>query len=182
MITDRDIVINASRLVTIQTLTTVGELAQGSIDNVDANASVADMLTIMEAYQVRRLPVVDQHRLIGIVSEADIVQHLPQHAIADFVQAICAPAASGSRPSLTGRAGVGGSQWTRRRHRRSETDAQLGGGSPERGCRASQGVLVHHYPDEEVWGVEITTPDGGFESEVCDTLEEAKQYCERARR
>ncbi len=30
---------------------------------------------------------------IGIVSEADIARHLPEHAIAQFVKAICAPPA-----------------------------------------------------------------------------------------
>lgn len=33
--------------------------------------------------------------------------------------------------------------------------------------------------DEEVWGVEITTPNGGMDTTVCDTIEEAKEYCER---
>jgi hypothetical protein len=32
--------------------------------------------------------------------------------------------------------------------------------------------------DEWGWGVEITDPDGGVVYEVCDTIEEAKQYCE----
>ncbi|HEX9095558.1 MAG TPA: hypothetical protein VF990_05585 [Candidatus Dormibacteraeota bacterium] len=32
--------------------------------------------------------------------------------------------------------------------------------------------------DEEVWGVEITDPDGGVMTEVCDSIEEAKEFCE----
>ena len=49
------------------------------------------MLTVMEEHQVRRLPVIEEHRLVGIVSEADIARHLPEHALAQFVKAICAP-------------------------------------------------------------------------------------------
>ena len=30
---------------------------------------------------------------------------------------------------------------------------------------------------DEYW-VEITDPDGGYESEICLTIEEAKQFCE----
>lgn len=45
----------------------------------------------MEEHKVRRLPVIDNHRLVGIVSEADIARHLPEHAIADFAKAICSP-------------------------------------------------------------------------------------------
>jgi CBS domain-containing protein len=47
----------------------------------------------MEEHQVRRLPVIENHRLVGIVSEADIARHLPEHEIAQFVKAICSPAA-----------------------------------------------------------------------------------------
>ena len=69
------------------------ELAQGSTYHVDADASIEEMLNVMEEHQVRRLPVIDNHRLVGIVSEADIARHLSEHAIAQFVKAICAPPA-----------------------------------------------------------------------------------------
>ena len=74
-----------------------GELAQGSTYHVDAGASIEEMLTAMEEHQVRRLPVIDNHRLVGIVSEADIARHLPEHAIAEFVKAICSQSAISSR-------------------------------------------------------------------------------------
>ena len=53
----------------------------------------------MEEHQVRRLPVIENHRLLGIVSEADIARHLPEQAIAQFVKAICAPQAITSHES-----------------------------------------------------------------------------------
>ena len=73
--------------------TTVGQLAQGNTYHVDAEADIQEMLNVMEEHQVRRLPVIDDHRLVGIVSEADIARHLPEHAIVQFVKAICAPQA-----------------------------------------------------------------------------------------
>ncbi len=36
------------------------------------------------------LPVIDNHRLVGMISEADLARHLPEQAIAEFVEAICA--------------------------------------------------------------------------------------------
>ena len=51
------------------------------------------MLSVIEEHQVRRLPVIENHRLLGLVSEADIARHLPEQAIAQFVKAICAPQA-----------------------------------------------------------------------------------------
>ena len=93
MITDRDIVIKCIAAGLDPTATTAGELAQGSTYHVDAGASMEEMLTVMEEHQVRRLPVIDEHRLVGMVSEADIARHLPEHAIAEFVKAICSPMA-----------------------------------------------------------------------------------------
>lgn len=92
MMTDRDIVIKCIAAGDDPNTTAAGELAQGSTYHVDADATIEDMLNVME-HQVRRLPVIDNHRLVGIVSEADITRHLPEHAIAQFVKAICAPQA-----------------------------------------------------------------------------------------
>lgn len=93
MITDRDIVIKCIAAGHDPNTATAGELAQGSTYYVDADASIEQMLNVMEEHQVRRLPVIDDHRLIGMVSEADIARHLPEYAIAQFVKAICAPQA-----------------------------------------------------------------------------------------
>lgn len=93
MITDRDIVIKCVAASHDPSTTTVDELAQGSTYHVDARASIEEMLNVMEEHQVRRLPVIENHRLVGIVSEADIARHLPEHAIAQFIKAICSPRA-----------------------------------------------------------------------------------------
>lgn len=96
MITDRDIVVKCLAAGKDPSATTAGELAQGSAYHVDAGAGIEEMLNVMEEHQVRRLPVIENHRLVGIISEADIARHLPEHAIADFVKAICAPQAISS--------------------------------------------------------------------------------------
>jgi CBS domain-containing protein len=96
MITDRDIVIKCIAAGRDPNTVTAGELAQGTPYHVDAGASVEEMLNVMEEHQVRRLPVIDNHRLVGIVSEADIARHLPEYAIAEFVKAICSQSAIAS--------------------------------------------------------------------------------------
>lgn len=93
MLTDRDIVVKGLAEGLDPNTTTAGELARNSVYFVDVNASIPDMLNTMEEHQVRRLPVIEGHRLVGIVTEADIARHLPEHAIVQFVKAICAPAA-----------------------------------------------------------------------------------------
>jgi len=93
MLTDRDIVINGVAAGLDLATTTAGQLAQRNTYYVDADANIQEMLNVMEEHQVRRLPVIDNHRLVGIVSEADIARHLPEHAIVRFIRAICAPQA-----------------------------------------------------------------------------------------
>ena len=42
----------------------------------------------MKDHGVRRLPVIDGHDLVGIVSQADVARHLPEGAVGDLVEAI----------------------------------------------------------------------------------------------
>ncbi|MDH6194016.1 CBS domain-containing protein [Mycobacterium frederiksbergense] len=93
VITDRDIVIKCIAAGNDPSSTTAGELAGGTPYHVGADANIQEMLMMMEEYQVRRLPVIENHRLVGIVSEADIARNLPDHEIAQFVKAICSPKA-----------------------------------------------------------------------------------------
>lgn len=93
MITDRDIVVKCLAAEKDPATTTVGSLAQGKTYHVNGDASIQEMLDVMEEHQVRRLPVIEDHRLVGIVSEADIARSLPEHEIALFVKAICSPKA-----------------------------------------------------------------------------------------
>ena len=93
MITDRDIIIKCLAAGKDAATTTAGELAQGSTCHINCDADIQEMLNVMEEHQVRRLPVIENHRLVGIVSEADIAAHLPEHQIAQFVKAICSPKA-----------------------------------------------------------------------------------------
>jgi CBS domain-containing protein len=96
MLTDRDIVVKGLAAGLDPNTTTAGELARDSVYYVDVNASIQEMLNVMEEHQVRRLPVMENDRLVGIVTEADIARHLPEHAIVQFVKAICSPVAIAS--------------------------------------------------------------------------------------
>lgn len=93
MLTDRDIVVKGLAAGLDPNTTTAGELARDSVYYVDVDASISEMLNVMEEHQVRRLPVMENDRMVGIVTEADIARHLPEHAIVQFVRAICSPAA-----------------------------------------------------------------------------------------
>ena len=44
----------------------------------------------MEDHRIRRLPVIEARRLVGMISEADVARNLPDESVAEFVETICA--------------------------------------------------------------------------------------------
>lgn len=86
IITDRDVVVKCIAEGHDPTTMTAGDLAQGEIFWVDAEAGEDDVLRMMEMRHVRRLPVLDEHRLVGIISEVDVARCLPDEKVAHFVE------------------------------------------------------------------------------------------------
>jgi CBS domain-containing protein len=88
IITDRDIVIKCLAEGGNPANTTAGSLCEGKPVTIGADDPLEEVLSTMGEYQVRRLPVIDGHRLIGITSEADIARNAPDPDVADTVQAV----------------------------------------------------------------------------------------------
>jgi CBS domain-containing protein len=42
----------------------------------------------MEEHRIRRLPVIEEHELVGMISEADLATHLPEAKIAEFASQV----------------------------------------------------------------------------------------------
>jgi CBS domain-containing protein len=95
VVTDRDIVVKCIAAGGDPTSTKVSELAEGKPVTIGADDSVDEALRTMKDHGVRRLPVIDGHDLIGMVSQADIAKNLPEEKVGDLVEAISA--APGSR-------------------------------------------------------------------------------------
>jgi CBS domain-containing protein len=90
MITDRDIVTKCIANGADPATMTAGQLAQGMTVTVDSATDVGEVLHVMEEHQIRRLPVIDSHRLVGMITEADLARHLPEQSVGHFVEAVCA--------------------------------------------------------------------------------------------
>ncbi len=90
IITDRDIVIKCVAAGGDPATVTAGDLAQGRPVTIAAAADVSEVLAVMEEHRIRRLPVIESHRLVGMISEADLARNLPDQAVAEFVESICA--------------------------------------------------------------------------------------------
>jgi CBS domain-containing protein len=88
MLTDRDIVVKGLATGKDPAETKAGEFAQGKPVTIGADDSLDEALRTMAEHKVRRLPVIDGHDLVGIVSVKDIVENLPDPKAGDLMQAI----------------------------------------------------------------------------------------------
>jgi CBS domain-containing protein len=88
IITDRDIVVHAIAEGKDPSTTTAGELARGTPVWVKADADEKEVLKLMEEHKIRRLPVIEDHRLVGMISEADLATHLEGKKVAQFTGAV----------------------------------------------------------------------------------------------
>jgi CBS domain-containing protein len=92
MLTDRDIVIKVIAQGMDPASTTAGQLAQGKPVTIGADDSIDELVRTMADHQVKRLPVIDGHRLVGVVTEADVAGNAPQEKVIDLVKAVYAGA------------------------------------------------------------------------------------------
>lgn len=90
MVTDRDIVVKCVAKGGDPASITVSALAEGKPVTIGADDSVEEALRTMIAHHVRRLPVIDGHDLVGMVSQADVARNLPEERVGDLVEAISA--------------------------------------------------------------------------------------------
>jgi CBS domain-containing protein len=72
MITDRDITTRVVAESAAPETTSVGDVYSRDLISVEPDNGLDDALQLMARHQVRRLPVVENGRLVGMVAQADI--------------------------------------------------------------------------------------------------------------
>ena len=72
MITDRDIATRVVAEAADPMKTSVGDVYSRDLITVEPDKDLEEALQLMARHQVRRLPVVENGRLVGIVAQADI--------------------------------------------------------------------------------------------------------------
>ena len=85
MLTDRDIVIKCVAEGTSPSSVRAGQFAEGKPVTVGADDSAEVVLDTMAKHQVRRLPVIDGHQLVGVVAQADVARALPDRKVGDLL-------------------------------------------------------------------------------------------------
>lgn len=90
ILTDRDIVVGCVAMGHDPSKITAGDLAQGTPRWIDSGAGVDEVLQEMKGHQIRRLPVIEDKRLVGMISEADLAAHLSDDQMSAWVESVYA--------------------------------------------------------------------------------------------
>ncbi|HEV7774204.1 MAG TPA: CBS domain-containing protein [Conexibacter sp.] len=90
MLTDRDIVVKVLAKGRDPASTRAGELGAGDQQTITIGAedSVEEVLRTMAEHRVRRLPVIDGKRLVGIVAQADVARNIEDSQVGQLVESI----------------------------------------------------------------------------------------------
>jgi CBS domain-containing protein len=91
MIADRDITTRVVAEAADLGRTSVGDVCSRDVISVEADNDHEEAVKLMARHQVRRLPVVENGRLIGIVAQADIALTGNEEKTGELVEAISAP-------------------------------------------------------------------------------------------
>jgi CBS domain-containing protein len=91
LVTDRDLVVRVLAEGRDPQSTTVGEIASSDVVTVSPDSSLDEALQVLARNQVRRVPVVDGERLVGILAQADIARHADEVQTGEVVEEISKP-------------------------------------------------------------------------------------------
>lgn len=90
MLTDRDIVTKVLAAGNDPAQVRAGELGQGDgqTATIGADDSLEEVLRTMADHQVRRLPVIDGKKLVGIIAQADVARNYDETRVGELIEAI----------------------------------------------------------------------------------------------
>jgi len=91
MITDRDITMRVVAEAADPNATSVEDVYSRDLISVEPDNDLEEALGLMARHQIRRLPVVEDGRLVGIVAQADIALSENETKTGELVEAISAP-------------------------------------------------------------------------------------------
>jgi CBS domain-containing protein len=90
-VTDRDITVRVVAEGRDPESTTVREIASTDVVSVEPQQDLSEALRLMAEHQVRRLPVVENDRVVGIVAQADVAREADDAQTGELVEEISKP-------------------------------------------------------------------------------------------
>jgi CBS domain-containing protein len=91
VVTDRDLVVEVVAAGKAPEKTKLIDLVHGEAVTIGADDSIDEAIATMKDHKVRRLPVIDGDKLVGMLSQADIARACSPEQVGDLVAAISEP-------------------------------------------------------------------------------------------
>lgn len=90
-LTDRDIAIKVVAEGRDPQTTTVLDVASKALVTIEPNEDLDEALKLMAQHQLRRIPVVDGARLVGVIAQADVAREAKPKTTGELVEEISEP-------------------------------------------------------------------------------------------
>jgi CBS domain-containing protein len=90
-VTDRDIAVRLVAEGGDPKTVTVREIASNDPITVDPQEDLAEALRLMASHRVRRLPVVEDGRIVGVLAQADVADEAKAKKVGQMVEEISKP-------------------------------------------------------------------------------------------
>jgi CBS domain-containing protein len=90
-LTDRDIVVRVVAEGKDPQTVTAREVASTDLVTIDPQQDLDEALQLMASKQVRRLPVVEEGRLVGVLAQADVAREAKEKQTGQLVEDISQP-------------------------------------------------------------------------------------------
>ncbi len=88
IVTDRDIVVKCIAEGGDPSTATVGSIASEMVYTVGPDDQIENALSVMEDHQVRRLPIVENGKLVGMLAQADVARTMSEPRVGEVVEEI----------------------------------------------------------------------------------------------
>jgi|SRR5215218_4136015 len=88
IVTDRDIVVKCIAESGDPSTATVGSIASEMVYTVGPDDQIENALSVMEDHQVRRLPIVENGKLVGMLAQADVARTMSEPRVGEVVEEI----------------------------------------------------------------------------------------------
>ncbi|QSB06087.1 CBS domain-containing protein [Natronoglycomyces albus] len=88
MVTDRDLVLKVMAAGKNPAECSVSELSNGQLVYAKADDTVDTVISTLTAHQIRRLPIIDEGTLVGMIAISDLARHLDDRRLGELVEAV----------------------------------------------------------------------------------------------
>jgi CBS domain-containing protein len=88
IVTDRDIVVKCIADGGDPSTATAGSIASEMVYTVGPDDQIENALSVMEDHQVRRLPIVENGKLVGMLAQADVARTMSEPRVGEVVEEI----------------------------------------------------------------------------------------------